>query len=169
MIELQPFTAADTDRLRGWVTTPQQMLWWTGNGLEHPLDREQMEQVLERARRSGGHVWRVVAGGAAVGHVELHPDRGHPTGVVARVLVDPARRGEGIATAMMRAVVSFGFDRLDLHRLELRVIAGNAAAEACYRRVGFRREGLLRETRMTADGRRWDTIVMGMLATDPRG
>lgn len=169
MIRLEPFTLADTDRLCEWVTTPEQMLWWTGNGLEHPLDRGQMEQVLYRASLSAGHVWRVVQDRRVVGHIELHCDRGHPTGVVARVLVDPGRRGQGVATAMMRRVVEVGFDQLGLHRLELRVIAANTAAESCYRRVGFRREGLLRETRQTADGRRWDTIVMGMLAADRRG
>lgn len=167
MIELEPFRPADTGRLQGWVRTPEELMRWTGAGLVFPLDRAQIEAVLERSAASGGSVWRVCEQGRTVGHVELHPDRGHPTATIARVLVAPGRRGRGIATAAMRRVVEIGFDERRLHRLELRVLDGNDAAIACYARVGFAVEGRLRESRLL-DGRRLDTLVMGMLATDPR-
>ena len=169
MISFEPFRVVDTDRLQGWVQTPDDLLRWTGAGLAFPLDRAQMEGVLVRAARSGGSVWRVCEDGRTVGHVELHPDHGHPTATVARVLVAPDERGRGLATETMRRVIEIGFDERGLHRLELRVLDGNEAAVACYSRVGFLIEGRLRETRLLADGSRVDTLVMGMLATDPRG
>lgn len=169
MIDLEPFRPDDTGRLQEWVRTPEELMRWTGAGLAFPLDRAQMEAVLQRAAASGGSVWRVCENGRTVGHVELHPDRGHPTATIARVLVAPGDRGRGLATETILRVVEIGFDRRGLHRLELRVLATNAAAVACYRRAGFRVEGRLRESRLTADGRRLDTLVMGLLATDPRG
>jgi RimJ/RimL family protein N-acetyltransferase len=168
VISFEPFHPGDTARLCEWVATPDELLRWTGAGLAFPLDRAQMEAVLQRATLTGGGVWRVCERGRAVGHIELHPDLGHPTATVARVLVAPAERGRGLATAMLRRIVEIGFDERRLHRLELRVLDGNDAAVACYTRVGFVVEGRLRETRLTADGHRRDTLVMGMLATDPR-
>jgi RimJ/RimL family protein N-acetyltransferase len=67
----------------------------------------------------------------------------------------------------MSDVVRLAFDELRLHRISLNVFDFNTPAIRCYERVGFRREGHLRETRKASDGY-WSLLVMGMLATDPR-
>ena len=52
--------------------------------------------------------------------------------------------GKGIATEAVDALVRFAFAEYPVHRVQARVIAGNAASERVLEKVGFRREGVLR-------------------------
>jgi [ribosomal protein S5]-alanine N-acetyltransferase len=52
--------------------------------------------------------------------------------------------GRGHMTAAVRAVISFVFDSLELHRLEAACLPNNAASVRLLERTGFRREGVAR-------------------------
>jgi RimJ/RimL family protein N-acetyltransferase len=60
-----------------------------------------------------------------------------------------------------------GFDKMNLHRLWLRVYDFNAAGIRCYEKCGFRKEGILRHDRFI-DGQYHDTIVMAILEDEYR-
>jgi ribosomal-protein-alanine N-acetyltransferase len=51
----------------------------------------------------------------------------------------------GITSAALQAVISFGFDRMRLNRLQALVMPGNEASAGLLRKLGFQEEGLLRE------------------------
>ncbi len=53
--------------------------------------------------------------------------------------------GQGIMREAMQAVLSFGFTQLALHRLEAIVLVGNTASARFLEKLGFQREGLMRE------------------------
>jgi len=109
----------------------------------------------------------VLKDGGVVGHVELQgADPVHRCVQIWRVLVDPAHRGKGVGTALMRAALSIAFNDLRMHRVELSVFDFNKPAIACYARVGFRTEGVRREMFKGPDGRRWSEIVMSILARE---
>ena len=55
-----------------------------------------------------------------------------------------------------------GFESLNLHRIELHVREGNERGIRAYERVGYKREGLLRED-VFIEGRYQNTIVMSLL------
>jgi RimJ/RimL family protein N-acetyltransferase len=57
---------------------------------------------------------------------------------------DPADRGRGLGTDMLRALVEFGFGSLRLERIWLDVFAFNPEARRVYERVGFVLEATLR-------------------------
>ncbi|MDD7968942.1 GNAT family N-acetyltransferase [Actinomycetospora lemnae] len=50
--------------------------------------------------------------------------------------VDPARRGQGVADALVGAVVAWAAGQ-GAHRLALWVVDGNERARRCYARLGF--------------------------------
>jgi ribosomal-protein-alanine N-acetyltransferase len=52
---------------------------------------------------------------------------------------------QGIMTEAIGALLRFGFEVRDLHRIEARVRQGNEASMRLLRRLGFQEEGLLRE------------------------
>lgn len=54
---------------------------------------------------------------------------------------------------------------MNLHRVWLRVYSNNVRAIASYEKCGFKREGVLRETRWI-NGRYYDTVMMGILDED---
>jgi len=73
-----------------------------------------------------------------------------------------AWRGQGLGREVTSLIVSWGFDVLGLHRIQLEVLAGNSRAISCYLACGFRHEGIRREAELYPDG--WkDFILMGLL------
>lgn len=70
--------------------------------------------------------------------------------------------GKGYGTEATRLIVGYGFDTLNLNRVWLEVHEDNVRGRRAYERVGFRREGLMRQ-RVFREGRYWDTIFMALL------
>jgi RimJ/RimL family protein N-acetyltransferase len=68
----------------------------------------------------------------------------------------------GYGTDAMRTVCRFGFDMMNLHRIELDVYPANSRAIRVYEKVGFRTEGHLRQA-IFKSGEYRDLILMGLL------
>lgn len=83
--------------------------------------------------------------------------------------VHPARRGEGVGTALMLAMEGWAKEA-GIHRLQLTVVTTNVSAIGLYRKVGFEIEGLMR-AHAKRDGRTLDEYVMAKLIERhaPRG
>lgn len=95
-------------------------------------------------------------------------DRSGWPGVVLEIGVGllPEYRGRGLGIATHRVLVDHLFGYTTVHRLEAWVEAGNVAEEKTLARLGFRREGRLREV-VFRDGAYRDGVVYGRLRTDP--
>ncbi len=76
-----------------------------------------------------------------------------------------ASRGKGHGTEATAMVVRYAFDTLNLNRVWLNVYEDNTAAIRAYEKVGFRKEGVLRQESYRR-GQYWDTIVMGIVRAD---
>jgi len=153
MITLQPFTKADYAQLIEWVDSPALLLQWGGPRFTFPLDERQLDEYLSW-HSPGRQVWKAVetTSGRTVGHIELgNIDSQNRMGTIARVMISPDARGKGWGERMVREAVRYGFETLQLHRIELRVFDFNHAAIRCYEKVGFQKEGLLRECRRFGD------------------
>jgi RimJ/RimL family protein N-acetyltransferase len=169
MVSLRALEPEDCDALLSWVGSADDLFQWSGAwDFRWPLDRAQLERDLAAASECR-RLFAAVdgAGGDLVGHVMLTVQPEHRLGVIARVLVDPARRGAGLGAGLMREVVRVGFERQGLHRLQLAVYDFNTAAIACYQRAGFVIEGRLRDATRGSDGY-WDAYVMALLEPDYR-
>ncbi|HXH22493.1 MAG TPA: GNAT family protein [Dehalococcoidia bacterium] len=77
--------------------------------------------------------------------------------------LDPAYWGRGYATEAARRLVEFAFRDLGVHRLWAYVLVENEPSWRVLERLGFRREGHLRENEWM-QGRYWDTYIYGLLA-----
>ena len=75
--------------------------------------------------------------------------------------------GKGYMSEAARAVVDCGFDVLRLHRIEADIDPRNRASARVLEKLGFVREGLLRE-RWIVDGEISDSAIYGLLRTDRR-
>jgi RimJ/RimL family protein N-acetyltransferase len=82
-----------------------------------------------------------------------------------RILLGPAGRDRGLGTEATRLIVGYGFERLGLHRISLEVYAFNPRARRAYEKVGFRPEGVLRES-LRYNGEWIDAMIMSILAPE---
>lgn len=73
----------------------------------------------------------------------------------------------GFGTDAMRTLCGYGFNVMNLHRIELTVFDWNERAIRCYERIGFQREGVLRDAIFKA-GRWNDLIEMSLLKGELR-
>jgi ribosomal-protein-alanine N-acetyltransferase len=75
--------------------------------------------------------------------------------------------GRGYGAEATQLLVRHAFQTLNLNRVQLEVYEFNKGAIRCYEKAGFQLEGRLRQTHF-AEGRYWDTLVMGILRDEWR-
>jgi RimJ/RimL family protein N-acetyltransferase len=79
----------------------------------------------------------------------------------------PDARGRGVMRRALTLLMRWGFDALDLERLDWGAIAGNEASLATARSVGFQFEGVRRGGFLRRyDGLRADEWIAGLLRSD---
>jgi ribosomal-protein-serine acetyltransferase len=76
--------------------------------------------------------------------------------------------GRGYMTEAASALVDFGFEKLGLHRIELRAGTENIGSVRVAEKLGFRREGTLRESGRGPGQNYHDHHIFGLLTTDSR-
>jgi aminoglycoside 6'-N-acetyltransferase len=81
-----------------------------------------------------------------IGDVAIRTTRSDPRQAELGFTFAGAHQGHGYATEAVRGVVAYAFDRLAMHRLFSLTDVRNLRAQRLLERLGFRREGELRES-----------------------
>jgi [ribosomal protein S5]-alanine N-acetyltransferase len=162
---LRPFTSADTDALFALRSNAHVMRYW-----DAPLwsERAQAEQFITACMRMAedGTGARLAidrdSDEAFIGWCGL--TRWNPMYRSASLgySLDDAVWGRGYATEAGRAVLQWAFDSLDLNRVQAEVDTRNAASARVLEKLGFVREGTLREVCVVNDDVS-DSWVYGLL------
>jgi ribosomal-protein-serine acetyltransferase len=76
--------------------------------------------------------------------------------------LDADHLGKGIMTEAVRSLMEYGFDELEINRIEIRAGVNNSRSRAIPERLGFRQEGVLREGEFV-DGAFIDLAIYGLL------
>jgi ribosomal-protein-serine acetyltransferase len=74
-------------------------------------------------------------------------------------------QGRGIVTQAVQALTEHAFAEWKLHRVQIRASTGNAKSRAIPERLGFEREGMLREAEKVG-GRYKDLVLYAKLAPE---
>lgn len=149
-LELEPLERSDFSRIQDWIDPAIFHIFTT------PVDDEQLEILLSKERHGVP---------AELGKRIVDRDNGELVGIIHAVLnleddlmhiqqivVDPARRGQGYGQAILKCFIDYCLANFDLHRIQLFTEENNKSAIACYREVGFKVDGILRDHVKTKDG-----------------
>ncbi len=74
-------------------------------------------------------------------------------------------RGKGLGTEVLRLLIEFGFNELNLNKIKLGVYSFNNRAIKCYEKVGFVTEGIFKED-LFRGGQYHDVIHMALFRKD---
>jgi RimJ/RimL family protein N-acetyltransferase len=80
-------------------------------------------------------------------------------------ILHPTHHGRGLASEAVRTALAFGFGPMNLHRVEADVDPENTGSLRLLERIGFQREGHLRQRWFTF-GTWKDTVLLGLLASE---
>jgi ribosomal-protein-serine acetyltransferase len=119
------------------------------------------------ARGDGFHLGIWLDGSLAGGCICWYIHRQNRNGEIGYWL-GTAFLGRGLATRAARAVVDYLFAHERLHRVEMQCAVDNAASRAIPERLGFRLEGIRRDSHWITT-RFLDHAVYGLLESDGRG
>lgn len=169
-VYLRAFTPDDADVLLAGANEPQSAML---TGTQHTFTREQIEAYIQRNLAPGedraAFVFADLVDDRAVGEVVINEiDTINRSANIRITIFDPADWNKGYGTDAMRQMVNYGFEMLKLHRIELGVFDFNPRALRVYEKIGFQREGLLREV-LNWNGTYHNLIVMSILEQEWTG
>jgi len=150
---------------------PQVVRYWSTTAMRHVAEAEELlREIGDLFRRRSLFQWGIA-----------RRDDDRLVGTATLFRLDPVHRrceigfalgrdawGRGLMTEALTTLFDFAFDSLALRRLEADVDPRNEPCLRLLERLGFRREGLLRE-RYYVGGEIQDSVLLGLLAAQWRG
>lgn len=146
---------SDPEVMRYWSSPPLRDLGAAGGLLREIHDHFRARTLFQWgiARRAGG----ALLGTCTLLHWEADHQRAEIGFALGRT-----HQGKGFGTEAVGVLLGFAFQTLGLHRLEADVDPRNQPSLRLLERLGFRREGTLRE-RYHVNGEIQDSVILGLL------
>jgi RimJ/RimL family protein N-acetyltransferase len=136
--------------------------------VSHKAEREFIEKQSTPGYGNAGFAVETVAEGKLIGGTDLRQTSPENRSAVLGIAIgDKTYWNSGYGTDTMRTVCRFGFEMMNLRRIELAVFADNVRAQKVYENVGFKLEGRLRDAYFQR-GHYQDVLVMGLLEGELR-
>ena len=152
------------DRNRGRL---RQWLPWVDQTRSSEDVRMFILRVLEQYHSNLGPQTGIWVDGALCGTVGCHPIDWPNRNCSLGYWIDKAQEGKGIITRCCAVMLNYIFEELGLHRVEIRCGTGNSRSCAVPERLGFTREGVVRQGEWVND--HWvDLVVWGILEEEWR-
>lgn len=167
-VALDAVTEADLPVLHRWINDRELV---TLNAPFRPVGKAEHWAWFERVSECGDVVLFAIrrrSDERLVGTCQLQGiDLRHATAELQVRVGERDAQDGGLGTEAVGLLVTHAFEDLRLVRVGLHVLATNTRAIRVYEKVGFRREGVLRQA-ACIEGRRLDVVVMGMLSSSGR-
>jgi RimJ/RimL family protein N-acetyltransferase len=163
-VRIRALEKTDVDEALKWVNDPEVTATLT---MMDPVSRYHEEKWIEKMLDGTDERNKVFSietkDGVYLGGIGLHRinwrDRNAEVGIV---IGKKEYWNKGYGTDAMMTILDFAFNRMNLHRVYLRVYDFNPRGIRSYEKCGFKKEGVLRQD-LYRDGKYHDTIIMGIL------
>jgi RimJ/RimL family protein N-acetyltransferase len=160
---LRPFERTDAPLLALWINDRE----ITRNlKIHRPMSIQNEEDFIERSRHAESDVILGIAlkeSNKLIGSAGLHDiDNTNRHCMFGIMIGEKLNWGKGYGTDVTRLMARHAFETLNLNRVWLHVYEFNARGLRAYEKVGYKKEGVLRQ-HTYRDGRYWDVIAMSIL------
>jgi RimJ/RimL family protein N-acetyltransferase len=150
-IRLEPLTPEDFPLIRPWIDPRVFRIF------HEPIDDAQLNRLLSKHEdgRPTSLGFRIVrlSDSEIIGLIHAVIDWKNNLAHIGQIIVgDRTNRRAGVGTASLTRLLRICFNELGLHRVQLFVDEDNSSAIGCYKKVGFKAEGLMRDAARTDDG-----------------
>jgi ribosomal-protein-alanine N-acetyltransferase len=167
-LHLRDVRTNDAPALFSIHSDPSVMRYWSYPAWTELAQAEQKVADIQRQRRELDIlVWAIadaasdrLIGTSAVFALDLKQGRAE-----IGYSLHPEWQGRGLATEALRLILGYLFDQLQLRRVEADIDPRNEASWRLLEKLGFIREGLLRE-RWNVNDEICDTAIYGLLRRD---
>lgn len=162
-IFLRPLEESDAQQLLN-STENQELRYMTGTKGEFTL--EQIKQHISRSKEDPSrHDFAICLdqNNEMIGELSLNNiDEDNRTADYRISMNAIALTGKGFGTEATQLILRFVFEELKLNRLQLEVFSHNERGIKAYEKVGFKKEGVLRES-LFYNGKYSDEIIMSII------
>lgn len=163
-IYLRLMTREDTDLIVAWRNSDDVRKNFI---YQEPFTRQGHEDWIRNMVEKGKVVQDIIcdlASDRPLGSVYIRDiDRQHNKAEYGIFIGEAHARGRGIGTAAAKLMLRYCFAEEKLHRIYLRVLAGNERAIRSYEKAGFRKEACLKDD-VRIDGKYCDIIWMAAIS-----
>lgn len=166
-LTLRPFQADDLDFTFQHFSDPQVAQYL----LDEPpvTDMSQAQEIVQFYLDSASkpyNRWVIVTktDGQRIGTCGFHKwNKSHQHAEIGYDL-SPKAWGQGYMQEALRAAIQFGFNQMNLHRIEALVYPENTRSLYLLNKLGFKQEGTLRDY-FYLDGKFYDHVILSLLNT----
>ena len=134
-----------------------------------PMNFEQEEDWYKNAIKKENEIYFAIliddSEEKLIGNCSIAIDWRNRVGNVGITIGEKKYWGKGLGTEAMMKLCEYGFNTLNLNRIELETYEFNERAFKSYKKVGYKEEGRRRKA-IFDDGNYWDAITMGILADE---
>jgi len=169
-LRLRPLRADDVDGVFALYSSPEVTRFWSFAAW---TERAQAEAWLAERIHWGPpsvYLWAVAdrRDDRFIGTASLFALAGPMHRAELGYSLLPDRQGQGLATEAVRLALAHAFGRMGLERIEADVDPRNEPSWRLLEKLGFRREGLLRN-RWRVGGELADSLIFGLLRDEYAG
>jgi RimJ/RimL family protein N-acetyltransferase len=169
-VRLRHLEESDTDSLFEIFSNAEAMRFWSWQPFKERAEAEKLlAEIHDDFRQKSLFQWGIAlkTDDTVIGTTTLFRLDDKSRRAEIGYILNSRFWGSGYANEALTALLDYAFEQMKLHRIEADIEPRNAGSIKTVERLGFRREGLLRERWIVGDEMQ-DSVFYGLLERDWR-
>ena len=169
LVKLRAYKETDIERLVEFINDEEVKKFLDSN-IPFPMTKWQEEEWV-RSRKAGSDFTYDFAiddleTGKYIGGCSINQcDMKNRTCVIGIMIGDKDYWSKGYGSDALNVLIKFIFEEVNMNKIKLMVFSFNSRAIACYKKVGFKEEGLFKNE-LYRNGNYYDIIPMALFKED---
>ncbi|MEZ4673848.1 MAG: GNAT family protein [Caldilineaceae bacterium] len=160
---IRPFRNTDWPAVHGYMSLPAAILYMAKSVMSEAETQEYIQKQLGDDATDFALIR--LADNQLIGHMVFHPWFAPRTYEIGWI-VHPAYQRRGYASEAALALLRYGFEEMDLHRIIATCQPENPASYRVMEKIGMRREGHFRQCIDRGNDTWWDEYFYALLADE---